>query len=103
MIGHLRGPEAGHVAIVDIALDRLAEAGGAARGIDFPARRERERTSHRDVRTLCGRLHRDNVLTHRGDLIVDATRLLVERLQVLHAAFLSANCSRNPGFCTLST
>ena len=41
MVRYLRGPEASDVAVVDIALNWLAEAGGAARGIYFPARCER--------------------------------------------------------------
>ena len=51
MIGHLSRPEAGDVAIVNIAFDGLAQACGAAGRIYFPAWRERQRASHRNVRT----------------------------------------------------
>ena len=37
MIGNLRRPEAGHIAIVDVAFDRLAKACRAAGRINLPA------------------------------------------------------------------
>src|SRR6185436_3714271 len=42
LIGHLRRPVAADVAVEQIALDRLAEAGGAARAIGLPAWREHQ-------------------------------------------------------------
>ncbi len=50
LIGHLRWPEAPEMAVEEIALDRLAQPGGAAGAIDFPARREDRRAAERDVR-----------------------------------------------------
>src|SRR3546814_7140016 len=40
VIGNLHRPEAGDVAVVDVALDRLAQPGRTAARIDFPAGRE---------------------------------------------------------------
>ncbi|KAG5736166.1 hypothetical protein E4T56_gene7607, partial [Termitomyces sp. T112] len=37
MVGHLHRPEAGDIAVIDVALDRLAQARRAAAGIHFPA------------------------------------------------------------------
>ena len=50
MVGNLGRPEAGDVAIVDIALDGLAESRGAAGGIDFPARGEDDGAAHGNMR-----------------------------------------------------
>src|SRR5258706_711221 len=49
MVGDMSGPKAGDVAIEEVALNRLAEAGGASRGIDFPSGEEHERATHRTV------------------------------------------------------
>ena len=45
LVGHLRRPEAAHVAIEQIALDRLAQAGGAAGAIGFPSGRKDQRAT----------------------------------------------------------
>src|SRR5258708_19009894 len=50
MIGDMRGPKAGDVTIEEVALHRLAQAGGATRGIDFPSGEEDERAAHGYVR-----------------------------------------------------
>src|SRR5262249_52472861 len=52
MVRHLRGPETTDVAIVQIALDRLAYPGGPAGRVNFPSRRKDQRTAHRVMRAL---------------------------------------------------
>src|SRR6266446_6341681 len=42
MIRHLRGPEATDVAVIDVALHRLAESGSSPGRVDFPSGREHE-------------------------------------------------------------
>src|SRR5215472_13016093 len=51
VVRNLRGPEAAQIAVVEIALERRAQAGGASGGIDLPARRENQRAAQRDVGT----------------------------------------------------
>src|SRR5689334_14908029 len=76
MIGDLRRPEASGVAIVEIALDRLAEARGAAGGIDFPSWEKHQRATHGHMRMLGRRLlrplQRNDVLVERSDIILNA-------------------------------
>src|SRR5579862_1933180 len=94
MIGNLRRPIATHETVVDVALDGLAESGGAARRVHFPTGSEHQRASHRDVRALRIRWPALQCLdiTETGGLIgtVDAGRLFVYRSHVFHDAFLSA-------------
>src|SRR5258708_16427512 len=54
MIGDVRGPKASDVTVEEVALHRLAQAGGAARGIDFPSGKENQRAAHRYVRLGTG-------------------------------------------------
>ena len=93
----MSGPEASDVAIEEIALDGLAEAGGAAGGIDFPAGIEDQRAAHGDVGLGRGAalLQGDDVVIvcviGIDDVLLDALRFLVYRAKMLHdAAFLSA-------------
>src|SRR5262249_31370967 len=66
-----------------VALDRLAQPGGATRLIRFPARREHERTADRKVRR--GRRSRalegDNVRLRRA---LDTGRLAIDRFEMIH-------------------
>src|SRR3954451_7942643 len=48
LVGHLRRPEAADVAVEDVALDRLAEAGGAAVRVGLPARGKDQRAAKRE-------------------------------------------------------
>src|SRR5215471_13451211 len=50
MIRDLSRPEAGHIAVVDIAFHRLTESGGPPCGVYFPARRKRKCAAHGNVR-----------------------------------------------------
>src|SRR5215469_5140804 len=106
MIRNLRRPIAGHVAIVDVALHRLAKPGRAARRVHFPSGREHQRTAHRDMRprlwlAVVGVLQCYDVFVARSDEIVNAPGLLVYCSQMLHDALLSANRSRNSGLAAL--
>ena len=67
LVGHLRRPEAADVAVEQIALDRLAQPGGAAGAVGLPARREHERAAEREMRLLraAGALQRDDVARSR--------------------------------------
>src|SRR6185436_3502792 len=79
LIGHVRRPEAAQVAVEDVALDRLTETGGAAGRIGFPAWRERERASKRNVRLRRRLLQRDDVaFFFRLDVLGHAMRLAVD-------------------------
>ena len=49
LVGDVRGPEAGQVTVEEVALDGLAEAGGAAGGVDLPAGGEDEGAAEGDV------------------------------------------------------
>ena len=105
MIGHLRGPEAGDVAIVDIAFHGLAESGRAAGRIHFPTRRKRKRAAHGDVRSGQGLrrvLQSDYVFLRRSELAGNTAGFLIQGSQMFHDnAFLSANNLKNSGFRTL--
>src|SRR5438093_4071214 len=105
VIGYLRGPETSDVAIVDVALHRLAEPGRAARRIHFPSRRKRKRAAHGDVRPrgLWRVLQCDYIFWfRRGELTRNAACFLVQGAQVLHdKAFLSANNLKNSGLWIL--
>ena len=104
MIGHLRGPEAGHIAIIDVALHGLAEPGGTTGRIHLPTWRKRKRAAHGNVRGWRGLwpiLQRDHVCIGRHELS-DPSGFLIQRSQVFHDnAFLSANNRKNSGFWTL--
>src|SRR5258706_5810494 len=54
MIGDVRGPKASDVTVEEVALHRLAQAGGAARGIDVPSGQENQRAGHQYVRLRTG-------------------------------------------------
>src|SRR4029077_8229322 len=96
MIGDVSGPEASDVAIEEIALHGLAETGGAAGGVDFPAGIENERAAHRDVGLgrRAALLEGDDVVRARvfgvsagfGDVLLDALRFLVDRAKMIHEA-----------------
>src|SRR5215510_6847599 len=104
MIGHLRGPETSDVAIVDVALHRLAEPGRTTGRIHFPTRRKRKRAAHGNVRPgrrLRWDLQRDHVIVRRRELAGNAAGFLVQGSQVFHDAFLSANNLKNSGLWTL--
>src|SRR5687768_15917363 len=60
LIGHLRRPEAAHVAIEQIAFNRLAEPRRAAVAVGFPAGRKHQRAAVGDVRL--GLLRRTTLL-----------------------------------------
>jgi len=91
MIGNMRGPKAGDVTIKEVALDRLAQASGATRGIDFPSREEDQGAAHGDVRLGAARvLEGDNIVLARRDMLLDAQRLAIYGSKMFHAAFLSA-------------
>jgi len=101
MIGNVSGPEASDVAIEEIPLHGLAKAGGAAGGVNFPARIENERAAHRDVRLWywTALLESNNIVRARnfvfnvgfGGVLLDALRFLVDGAKMIHeAAFLSA-------------
>jgi hypothetical protein len=91
MIGDMRGPKAGDVAIKEIALDRLAKASGATRGIDFPSGEEDEGAAHGYVWLGASWiLEGDNIVLARRNMLLNAQRLAVYRSKMLHAAFLSA-------------
>jgi hypothetical protein len=91
MIGDMRGPKAGDVTIEEVALNRLAEAGGATRGIDFPSGEEDERAAHGYVRLGTGWiLESDNIILARRDMLLNAQRLPIYSSKMLHTAFLSA-------------
>ena len=79
LIGHLRRPEAAHVAVEQIALDRLAQPGGAAVAIGFPARREHQRAAGGNVRRL-GLLRRPPAEARRRLLRVTASTRAALRL-----------------------
>src|SRR5947207_5099952 len=70
LVGHVRRPEAADVAVEDVALDRLAQTGGAAGRIRLPAGREHQRAAKREVRLrrLLWRplLQRDDVFFRRA-------------------------------------
>ena len=66
LVGHLRRPVAADVAVEQIALDRLAQAGGAAGAVRFPAGREHQRAAERKVRLR--RLLRRPALLQRHDI-----------------------------------
>src|ERR1700760_749232 len=68
MVRNLGRPEAGDVAIVDVAFHRLAESCCATGGIDFPSRGEDDGASHGDMdfgRGPAGRLEGNNILLQR--------------------------------------
>jgi hypothetical protein len=76
MVGDMSGPKAGDVAIEEVALNRLAEAGGAPRGIDFPSGEEHERATHWYVWLGTGWiLEGDNIVLARRDMFLNAHRL----------------------------
>jgi len=90
MIGNMRGPKAGDVTIKEVALDRLAQARGATRGIDFPSREEDQGAAHGYVRLGTGWiLEGNNIVLARRDMLLDAQRLAIYGSKMLHAAFLS--------------
>jgi hypothetical protein len=91
MIGNMCGPKAGDVAIEEVALNGLAQAGGTARGIDFPSGEEHERAAHGYVRLGTGRILKgDNIVFARRNVLLDAQRLAIHSPKMLHTAFLSA-------------
>jgi hypothetical protein len=91
MIRDMRGPKASDVTIEEVALNRLAEAGRATRGIDFPSGEEDERAAHRYVRLRTGWiLESDNIILARRDMLLNAQRLPIYSSKMLHIAFLSA-------------
>src|SRR4051812_45218663 len=106
LVGHLRRPVAADVTVEQIAFDRLAQPGGAAGAIRFPARREHQRAADRKVRQLRhpGPLQRDDVLIGGA---LDARRLAVDGFQVIHdtssLAGCSSNCVRKAGFRAASS
>jgi hypothetical protein len=73
------------MAVEDVALDRLTEAGGAAGRVGFPSGIERERAAERKVRLLRHLLQGDDVFLLRcvllGDVVDDAPGLLIDRFQ----------------------
>src|SRR5260370_42599226 len=73
MIGDLRGPKAGDVTIKEVALDRLAQASGATRGIEFPSREEDQGAALGYVRLGTGwNLEGDNFVLARRYMLLDA-------------------------------
>ena len=52
MIRYLSRPKASDIAIVNISLDRLAQPGGSAGGVDLPAWKEHKRTACGYMRLL---------------------------------------------------
>src|SRR5260221_12871276 len=46
MIGDVRGPKASDVTVEEVALHRLAQAGGSHRGIDLPSGKENPGAAH---------------------------------------------------------
>src|SRR5258707_14553262 len=75
MIGDVRGPKASDVTVEEVALHRLAQAGGAARGIHFPSGKENQRAGHRDVRPVARRvLGSDPIILARRDMPPHAQR-----------------------------
>src|ERR1017187_6308285 len=103
MVRYLRRPVTTHEAVVNIALHGLAQSRRAACGVHLPTRREHQRACHGDVRALRGgrALQCDYIFIRgtRNDVVVDTCRFLIQGAHVSHEdAFLSANCSRKPGF-----
>jgi hypothetical protein len=73
MIGDVRGPKASDVTVEEVALHRLAQAGGAARGIDFPSGKENQRAAHRYVRLGTGWiLESDHIVLAWRDMLLNA-------------------------------
>src|SRR5262252_10650947 len=98
LIRHVRRPEASKMAVEDVALDRLTEAGRPAGRIGFPAGRERQRTAKRKMRR-CGKLlERDDILTVTLVCeIGDPMGLAIDWLQMCHStasAFASSRSNR---------
>ena len=92
MIRHLRGPETTDVTIVQIALDRLTQAGCPTRRVNFPSGRKEQGAAHRVMRALLRRwplLKREDVAVFRGDVIFNSLRFTIDCLDVFHIAFLS--------------
>jgi hypothetical protein len=108
MIGNLRWPETRDVAIVNVALDGLAQTRSSAGGIDLPARKEGERTASGDVRLLVRHtgepifLESKHVAFGSGDLFLEASGFTVYRSNVFHCAFLSAKTFKYLGFFSAS-
>jgi hypothetical protein len=91
MVGDMRRPETGDVAIKEVTFNGLTEACGATGGIDFPSRIENERASHGNVRLRAGTLlESDDIAVDWGDMLFDPLRFAIYRPNVLHTAFLSA-------------
>jgi hypothetical protein len=106
LVGHLRRPIAADVAIEQIALDRLTEAGRSTGPIGLPAWREHQRAAEWKMRELweAGSLQRDHVGLGRT---LDARGFAVDGLQMIHdtVSFVSSssNCARNAGLRTESS
>ena len=116
LIGHLRRPEAAHVAVEQIALDRLTQSGRAAVAIRFPAGRRRPASSRSGcaaaraaaaVRPAAAPRRRLWCLFHaRGFTDSNTTRPLRACIRLsdwLHddcspEPRSSSNCRRNAGF-----
>jgi hypothetical protein len=98
LIRHVRRPEASEMAVEDVALDRLTEAGRPAGRIGFPAWRKRQRTSQRKVWWCRKLLERDDILTVTLICeIGDPMGLAIDWLQMCHStasAFASSRSNR---------
>src|SRR5262249_20681721 len=103
MIRDLSGPETSDVAVVQIALHRLAQSAGSARRIHIPAPRKHARTTHWTaqelLRTLARTLPCHHTVAQRRHKILNAASLLIDGAKMAHAAFLSEKCRRKFGFC----
>ena len=92
VVRNLGRPEASRVAIVDIAFHGLAQPGRTAGGVGFPAGREDDGASHRNMDwglRSTGSLEGNDVFFQRLRMALDTLRLLVDGSEMLHEAFLS--------------
>src|SRR5713226_5002190 len=73
MVGDMCRPKAGDVTIEEVAFNRLAQAGGAPSGIDFPSGKEHQRAAHGYVRLGAGWiLEGDDIVLARRYMLLDA-------------------------------
>ena len=94
LIGHLGRPVTAHVAIEEIALDRLAQSRRAARAIHFPSRREHGRAPERNARppvaaAVARRCSATTSSSGGFQLPVDLRCLLVDSFQCIHQCLLT--------------
>src|SRR5262245_962802 len=100
VVRNLRGPETAQIAVVEIAFERRAQAGGTAHGIDLPAGREDQRAAQRNVRPRLLRrllLQGKDVTILGCQKLVDLDGLAVDRSKMFHNSFLPSKYRRYSG------